>query len=126
MESLFSNNVWDIYLTLGIEAAREMLINEFIAVMEGINTCHVKLLVDKMTYRGTISSISRYTLRTDEAGVYSKISFEETFLNLISSAFAGDIENTNGVSASIICGKRSRCGTGMVDLKMDLNKLPKV
>ena len=125
METLLSNNVWDIYLNLGIEAAREFLINEFISIMVNINPSHVILVVDKMTYRGTISSISRYTLRTDEAGVYSKISFEETMGNFIASAFAGDVENTNGVSASIICGKRSRCGTGMIDLKMDLKNLPK-
>ena len=126
MEKLHSNNVWDIFQTLGVEAAREMLINEFISIMEGINICHVKLLVDKMTYRGSISSISRYTLRTDEAGPFSRSSFEETLTNFINSSFAGDIENTNGVSASIICGKRSRCGTGMIDLRMDLEKLPKI
>jgi hypothetical protein len=126
MSRVESNNVWDIYNNLGIEAAREMLINEFISIMEGINTCHVKLLVDKMTFNGTISSISRYTLRKDESGPLGRASFEETLQNFINASFAGDIENTNGVSASIICGKRSRAGTGMVDLKVDLKSLPKI
>jgi hypothetical protein len=69
---LLSNNVWDIYTSLGIEASRQFLIGEFIGIMEGINECHVKLLVDRMTFMGTISSISRYTLRKDEAGALKK------------------------------------------------------
>jgi DNA-directed RNA polymerase beta' subunit len=75
MEKLQSNNVWDIFETLGIEAAREFLIQEFLSIMDGINSCHVKLLVEKMTYSGTISSISRYTLRKDESGPMAKSSF---------------------------------------------------
>ena len=123
MEKLQSNNVWDIFATLGIEAAREFLIQEFVSIMEGINLCHVKLLVDKMTYSGTISSISRYTLRKDESGPFSKASFEESMENFIKSSFQCDVEKTRGVSASIICGKRAKCGTGFMDLKIDLKKL---
>lgn len=120
---LESNNVWDIYENLGIEAAREFLINEFICIMGEINPCHVKLLVDKMTYTGTISSISRYTLRKDESGPISKASFEESVDLFLKAGFAGDIERTKGVSASIVCGKRAKCGTGFIDLKIDVAQL---
>ena len=33
MTRLESNNVWDIYETLGIEAANEFLVNEFLSIM---------------------------------------------------------------------------------------------
>ena len=72
---LQSNNVWDIYENLGVEAARQFLIDEFLSIMDGINACHVKLLVDKMTYSGTISSITRYTLRKDESGPMARASY---------------------------------------------------
>ena len=121
---LQSNNVWDIYDNLGIEAARQFLIDECMEIMEGINQCHVKLLVDKMTYLGTISSITRYTLRKDESGPLSKVSFEESMENVIKSSFNCDVENTKGVSASIICGKRASIGTGIMDLIIDINNLP--
>ncbi len=123
---LQSNNVWDIYENLGIEAARQFLIDELQSIMEGVNLCHIKLLVDKMTHIGTISSISRYTLRKDEAGPMSKMSFEESVDHLIKSGFAGDTEHMKGVSASIMVGRRSAIGTGVMDLKMDLNKVKKV
>ena len=122
---LRSNNVWDIYENLGIEGARQFLIDEFLSIMEGINSCHVKLLVDKMTYSGTISSITRYTLRKDESGPMARASFEESVDNYIKSSFNCDVEKTKGVSASIICGKRANIGTGFIDLKVDLKKLSK-
>lgn len=124
MSRLESNNVWDIYDCLGIEAARAFLVSEFLGIMEGINECHVKLLVEKMTHSGTISSISRYTLKKDESGPLSKSSFEESVDNFLRSAFSADVEKIKGVSAAIICGKRAGMGTGMMDLKIDINKLP--
>lgn len=124
MSRVISNNVWDIYETLGIEAAREFLIEEYTSIMEGIAMCHTKLLVERMTYSGTISSISRYTMRKDEAGPMGKASFEESVDNFLKAASNGDIEPTNGVSASIICGKRANIGTGMMDIKIDIKNLP--
>jgi DNA-directed RNA polymerase beta' subunit len=120
-----SDNVWDVYAHLGIEAAREFLINEFISIMEGINICHVMLLVERMTFAGTISSITRYTMRKESSGVISKAAFEETTDNMLKAAANGETDPTEGVSASIICGKRAKIGTGMMDLKIDINALPK-
>lgn len=116
-----SNNCWEIYKTLGIEAVRQYLIEEFSTIVEGINECHIKLLVDRMTYSGTISAISRYTMRQDPSGVFSRMSFEESVVNALDSAACGDVENTKGISASIVCGKRSSIGSGMVELLMDLS-----
>lgn len=119
-----SNNVWDIYEVLDIEAARQFLIEEFMGIMDGINPCHTMLLVDRMTYAGTISSISRYTLKADECGPMGKASFEETMDNFLNAAAQGQHEPTRGVSASIICGKRANIGTGMINVGIDIPRLP--
>ena len=119
-----SNNVWDIYEVLGIEAARQFLIEEFMSILEGINSCHPYLLVDRMTHNGSISSITRYTMKKDTCGPFGKASFEETMDNFLNAAARGEIEPTKGVSASIICGKRAMIGTGMIGLKIDLANLP--
>jgi DNA-directed RNA polymerase subunit A" len=123
-EKTTSNNVWDIYEIFGIEAAREFLVEEFSSIMDGINTCHSSLLVDRMTYGGNISSITRYTMKKDESGPFGKASFEETMDNFMNAAAKGEIEPTEGVSASIICGKRANIGTGMVNVKLNIKKLP--
>jgi len=117
-----SNNIWEIYDTLGVEATKQFLIDEFMSIMGGINECHAKLLVDRMTHGGSVASISRYTLKNDECGPMGKASFEESMGNFLNASAQGDVETTRGVSASIICGKRSRTGTGMMELKMDLSK----
>jgi DNA-directed RNA polymerase beta' subunit len=123
MERLCSNNIWDIYESLGIEATREYLIGELISIMEGINVCHVKLLVDKMTFTGNIKSISRYTLRQDESGVLAKSTFEESLSHFVNAGVSCVSDKIKGVSASIICGKRANIGTGMMDLKIDVKQL---
>lgn len=119
-----SNNVWDIYEVLDIEAARQFLIEEFTEIVgSNVNPCHTYILVDRMTYLGTISSITRYTLKTDESGPMGKASFEETMDNFLDAASQGQHEPTRGVSASIICGKRSSVGTGMVKTMLDIDYL---
>ena len=118
-----STNLWDIYNILGIEAARQFLIDQFLNIMGGINIAHPTLLADKMTFTGIPVSMSRYTMRNEESATFQKISFEETIDNIIHSATFGQIETTTGVSASIICGKRSKIGTGLCDVKLDLDKL---
>jgi len=117
-----SNNIWDIYFTFGIEAVRQYMIEEFTKIMEGINICHIMVLVDKMTFTGKITSVSRYSMRTEES-VLGKASFEETLNHFLSSGTYGQTEKIQGVSASIICGKKAKIGTGMCDLSVDLSKL---
>ena len=118
-----SNHIWEIYNTLGIEATRQYLIEEFAVAVSGINPCHSKLLADKMTYNGIIASISRYAMRTEGSGALSKASFEETLDNLLNAGVYGERECTDGVSASIICGKLGKFGTGVCELKVDIAKL---
>ena len=124
---LISNNMWDIYHALGVEAARQFLIDEFMNVVSSdgtyINICHVMLLVDLMTFAGSIASISRYGVKRDQAGPLAKASFEESLDNFLKAGVFGDIESCNGISASIMCGKRSKIGTGLCDLLYNIDGL---
>jgi intein/homing endonuclease len=120
-----SNNVWDIYNILGVEASQQFLIEEFMSIMEGINKCHIQLLVEKMTFNGSISSISRYTMRNEECGPMGKASFEETMDNFLKAGLYGEQEETKGVSASIICGKIAHIGSGVCELIIDVKALPR-
>ena len=123
MPNVMTTDMWEIYNTLGIEATRQYLIKELCSIMAGINICHCKLLVDKMTHNGTITSISRYAMRGEGSGALSKASFEETLDNLLNAAVNGEKECTDGVSAGIICGKLGKFGSGMCELKIDVAKL---
>jgi len=123
-ERVISMNAWDIYGAFGVEATRQFMIEQFANIMSGINICHIMLLVDKMTFRGTLCSISRYTMRKEEGGPLSRATFEETLDNLTNAGVYSQVENVKGVSASIICGKQAKIGTGLCSIKMDLSVVP--
>lgn len=127
MERTICNNVWEIYETLGIEAARNFLVEEFGNVISSdgtfVNTCHALLLVDLMTHSGTIISVSRYGLKKESCGPMAKASFEESLDNFLKAGQYSEKETTNGVSASIMLGKLARFGTGVCDVLIDVNQL---
>ena len=123
------NNMWEIYAVFGIESARQFLIEEFMDVVTSdgtfVNSSHVELLVDLMTYTGSIISISRYGQKKVGSGPLSKASFEESLENFLKAGLNGEKETTDGVSASIMLGKLPKTGTGVFDLKIDTDKLIK-
>lgn len=59
------NNIHEVHKTLGIEAAREAIINETMTTLEeqgldDVNIRHLMLVADIMTNDGTIESIGRH------------------------------------------------------------------
>lgn len=117
--NVMSNNMWEIYNLLGIEAAREFLIREFTDVISSdgtfINKCHILLLVDTMTCKGDITSISRYSLRS-KSSVLSRSSFEESIENFLKSGIFSEIDKMTSISSNIMTGKLSHVGTGICDV----------
>jgi len=125
--SVTSNNMWEIYDIMGIEAVREFLIEEFTNVVSSdgtfINRCHILLLVDLMTYHGVINSVSRYGMKKEQIGVLSRSSFEESLDHFANAAFYAEKEPVTAVSASIMCAKRPNIGSGFCKLLMNLEML---
>ena len=122
------DNMWEIYQTLGIEAARNFLLEEFDKVVSSdgnfVHQSHTMLLVDIMTFQGTLISINRYGLKKEQCGPLSKASFEESLDNFLKAGAFGEKENTKSVSASIMLGKTGRFGTGICDLIVNIGQLP--
>ena len=121
------NNMWEINSVFGIEATRQFLIEEFMDVVTSdgtfVNSSHVELLVDLMVYTGSIISISRYGQKKVGSGPLSKASFEESLENFLKAGLNSEKETTDGVSASIMLGKIPKTGTGVFDLKMDIDAI---
>ena len=118
-----SDSIWEVYNVLGIHATKQLLMKEFMLLMDGINDCHIKLLTDKMCHSGTIRSITRYTMKKENIGALNKASFEEMMEHINNAAFYGETDDTRGVSSSILCGKKTNIGTGNCKLIADLSVL---
>lgn len=116
-----SNDIREIYETLGIEAARKALALELEDVIgEGVmNYRHLSLLIDTMTSKGQLMSIDRHGINRSDIGPLAKSSFEETTDMLVNASIFSDYDNINGVSGNVMLGQKVPCGTGDVDVLLD-------
>lgn len=118
-----STSIWDIYHTFGILATKQFLFEQFTRLMKSIDSHHINTLVDKMTYEGTVSSISRFTMRKEDSGPLTKASFEESLDNLIRGGVYTQTETTDSISGAIVCARRGNFGTGQCDIFYDMTKI---
>jgi DNA-directed RNA polymerase subunit A" len=117
------NNIHEIRSELGIEAARNAIINETMDTLEEqgldeVNIRHLMLVADIMTNRGTIESIGRHGISGSKESVLARAAFEVTVNHLLDAAVHGEVDDLNGVTENVIVGKPIKLGTGDVDLKM--------
>ncbi len=117
------NNIHEIHEELGIEAAREAIINETIETLreqglDDVNVRHLMLVADIMTNEGTIESIGRHGISGSKDSVLARAAFEVTVNHLLSAAIHGERDDLNGIIENVIAGKPVSVGTGDVQLRM--------
>ncbi|WP_313691693.1 DNA-directed RNA polymerase subunit A'' [Halorarum halobium] len=123
------NNIHEIYRTLGVEAARESIINETMETLEeqgldDVNVRHLMLVSDIMTNRGTVESIGRHGISGSKESVLARAAFEVTVNHLLDAAIMGEEDDLDGVIENVIVGKPVSIGTGDVDLRMGSKPTP--
>ncbi|MFD1511714.1 DNA-directed RNA polymerase subunit A'' [Halomarina rubra] len=117
------NNIHEIYRQLGVEAARETIINETMNTLEeqglgDVNIRHLMLVADMMTNPGTIESIGRHGISGNKDSVLARAAFEVTVNHLLDAAIHGEVDDLDGVTENVIVGKPIKLGTGDVTLRM--------
>ncbi|KTG29624.1 DNA-directed RNA polymerase subunit A'' [Haloferax profundi] len=118
-----SNNIHEVHKQLGIEAAREAIINETMNTLkeqglDDVNIRHLMLVADIMTNDGTIESIGRHGISGSKDSVLARAAFEVTVNHLLDAAIHGEEDDLDGVIENVIVGKPIAIGTGDVDLRM--------
>jgi DNA-directed RNA polymerase beta' subunit len=121
-----SDNMWEVYNVLGIEAARRFLVKESTAVLsfDGtyINARHIRLLISSMCFSGIITGANRDGI-SRKAGPVAKGMFEKPVDNFAEASIFGEKDNLRGVAASVMFGTLANLGTGSVKIR-DLEKMP--
>ncbi len=121
------NNVHEIHKNLGIEAARESIIDETMDTLEeqgldDVNIRHLMLVADIMTNNGEIESIGRHGISGSKNSVLARAAFEVTVNHLLDAAIHGEVDELDGVTENVIVGKPIKLGTGDVDLRMSADE----
>ena len=123
----YSNDIIEVYDCLGIEAARQLLIEQITEVIEYegsyINDRHIELLCDIMTNKGILTAINRQGINRGDIGPLAKCSFEDTTDQLIKAGLFGEKDKLNGVSSNIMMGQIINAGTGLCDIYLDEKKM---
>jgi DNA-directed RNA polymerase beta' subunit/intein/homing endonuclease len=126
----YSNDIGEMFDVLGIEAARQIIFNEFSEVMEfsdvNINYHHLSLLCDRMTVTKGMVAIFRSGLHNDNIGPIAKATFEVHTEILLQAARHADFDEMRGVSANVMCGQFGYYGTGAFNVILDMKELAKI
>ena len=125
-----SNDIREIFDVLGIEAARQVIHDEIVDVLEFsgayANYHHLSLLCDRMTTKKNLVSIFRTGLFSDDIGPIAKATFEVHTEVLLDAARFGEADNMRGVSANVMCGQPGYYGTNAFQLVLDMNEMSKL
>jgi DNA-directed RNA polymerase II subunit RPB1 len=118
-----SNHLIEVIQVLGIEAVRNTLLKELRGVIEFdgsyVNYRHLAILVEVMTYRGHLMSITRHGINRVETGPLMRCSFEETVDILMEAAAFAERDRMSGLSENIMLGQFCPLGTGEFGLHLN-------
>ncbi|AHL21820.1 DNA-directed RNA polymerase subunit A'' [Thermococcus nautili] len=124
-----TNNIHEIAEVLGIEAARNAIIEEIVNTMREqgleVDVRHIMLVADMMTLDGVILPIGRHGVVGEKASVLARAAFEITTQHLFEAAERGETDPLNGVVENVLIGQPVPVGTGIVKLAMNLPLRPK-
>lgn len=125
-----TNNIAEIAEVLGIEAARNAIIEEMLGTLNeqglDVDTRHITLIADAMTMDGEVKPIGRHGIAGEKASVLSRAAFEVTVDNLLAAAVHGETDELKGVTENVIAGQLIKLGTGAVELVVGKNPRERV
>ena len=113
----------DIFMTesiLGVEAARQAIMNEAIEVVENqgldIDIRHIMLLADVMTSLGTVKGITRSGITGEKESVLARASFETPLKHIVNATLKGEEDKLNSVIENVMLNQEIPVGTGLPSL----------
>ncbi len=121
-----TNNIFEVQSVLGIEAARQAIINEAESVIENqgldIDTRHIMFLADIMTQVGTIRGITRGGIAGEKESILARASFETPIKHLIEASMEGGLDTLKSVIENVIVNQPIPLGTGLPGLVATMKK----
>ncbi|MBS3085619.1 DNA-directed RNA polymerase subunit A' [Candidatus Pacearchaeota archaeon] len=115
-----SNDLYEIVEVLGIEAGRQIIINEIQNVLQtqglDIDIRHLKLVADAMSNTGEIKGVTRMGIVSQKSSVLARASFETPDKQFVNSTIKGIRDKLSSVIENIILNQPVPIGTGLPGL----------
>ncbi len=119
-ERITTNDIFEVYDILGIEAARAAIIQETIKVLKDqgidVDVRHTMFLADIMTKNGNIKGITRTGITGEKESVLARASFETPIKHIINASLIGERDDLNSVVENVILNQPIPLGTGLPGL----------
>jgi DNA-directed RNA polymerase subunit A" len=119
-EKTITNDIHEVAKILGIEAAREVIINEINKVIQSqgldIDQRHLMLLADIMTSSGDVKGITRMGIISDKSSVLARASFKTPIKHFVNATKTGRKDRLASVIENIILNQAVPIGTGLPGL----------
>ncbi len=121
-----TNSIFEVLDVLGIEGARQAIMNEAIKVIEDqgldIDIRHIMLVADVMTSSGAIKGITRSGITGEKKSVLARASFETPLKHIINASLFGEEDELNSVIENVMLNQPVPVGTGLPDLVTKVKK----
>ncbi len=114
------NDIHEIFAVLGIEAARQAVIDEVHKVIDAqglnIDARHIMLVADIMCVSGTVKGITRFGVVKDKSSVLARSSFETPIKHIITASLEGEEDKLRSVVENVMINQPVPIGTGLPGL----------
>ncbi len=116
----FTNDLHETKNVLGIEAARQTVINELTNIMDvqglDVDVRHILLIADMMCATGSLMGITRYGVVSRKSSVLARASFETPIKHVITASLMGDTDPLRSVIENVMINQPVPLGTGLTKL----------
>jgi len=117
-----SNDPYEMADVFGIEAARQLIINEIHEVLNNqgldIDIRHLKLVADAMTNTGVVSGVTRMGIISQKSSILARATFETPVKQFVNATIKGNKDKLASVVENIILNQPVPVGTGLPGLQV--------
>ncbi len=119
-DKIISNDLHEVASVFGIEAARQLIIDETSEVLnsQGLNIDmrHLKLVADAMTNTGEIKGVTRMGIISQKSSILARATFETPGRQFVNASVKGSEDKLSSVIENIILNQPVPVGTGLPGL----------
>ncbi|KAJ7904744.1 hypothetical protein B0H14DRAFT_3079532 [Mycena olivaceomarginata] len=120
-DDIYSNDIYAILKTYGVEMARAAILREMGSVFGAykiqVDQRHLELIADYMTFDGGYKPFNRQGIAANSSPLL-KASYEMTAAFLSDATLYGDYDDLTTPSGNIVLGRPTLSGTGVFDVVM--------